>query len=101
MLGVEDVVADRQVVAAGVGTVVTHTPTRVLNVLTFVESSAFWSTLAGGCSPTPALRRPPRFCAEGRRRRGWMLRGMEVSGLNPKGLLLLAMLPQLTHPRGT
>ena len=87
------------IVAAGVGTVVTHTPT-VLNVLTFVGAAYSGQPWLGD-----ALR--PRHCAglpasvPRGGRRGWMLRGMEVSGLNPKGLLLLAMLPQLTHPRGT
>ncbi|MBW9213220.1 LysE family translocator [Mumia sp. zg.B53] len=87
-------------VAAGVGTLVTQTPP-VLDVLTFVGAAYLiylgWRVLS---DPGAAQASPASVPRGGWR--GWMLRGMGVSGLNPKGLLLfLAMLPQFTDPRGT
>lgn len=88
------------IVAAGVGTLVTQTPA-VLDVLTFVGAAYLiylgWRVLS---DPGTAQASPASVPRGGWR--GWMLRGMGVSGLNPKGLLLfLAMLPQFTDPRGT
>jgi len=85
------------VVAAGVGALVARTP-------------AFLSalTVAGGLylmwHGTTTVARPPgpatAAAAPARTGLGTLARGIGVSGLNPKGLLLfLALLPQFTSPR--
>ncbi|WP_262852575.1 LysE family translocator [Mumia quercus] len=88
------------IVAAGVGTLVTQTPT-VLDVLTFVGAAYLIYVGTGVLSDPGTVQASPDAAPAG----GWrgrMLRGMGVSGLNPKGpLLFLAMLPQFTDPRGT
>jgi threonine/homoserine/homoserine lactone efflux protein len=88
------------VVAAGVGTLVTRTP----GILTGL-------TVAGGLylmwhgARTFAVARAAPVAAAGApasRNRALLIRGIGVSGLNPKGLLvLLALLPQFASPRGS
>lgn len=88
------------VVAAGVGALVADSPL-VLSALTVV-GAAYLAYLGVSLLRRPdasgtALERP----GAGRRRGQWsvLARGMGVSGLNPKGLLLfLAVLPQFTDP---
>lgn len=88
------------IVAAGVGTLVTQTPA-VLDVLTFV-GAAYLMHLGWGVLADPGTVQASPAAGSAAGWRGRMLRGMGVSGLNPKGLLLfLAMLPQFTDPRGT
>ena len=104
------------VVAAGAGTLVARTPD-VLTVLTVAGGGyLMWlgaRTLAR--PPAPGLPEPatvPAGAGAGARpagapaglpaaaRHGLLARGIGVSGLNPKGLLLfLALLPQFTSPR--
>jgi len=88
------------VVAAGVGTLVARTP----GILTGL-------TVAGGLylmwhgARTFAVARAAPIAAAGApagRNRALLIRGIGVSGLNPKGLLvLLALLPQFASPRGS
>lgn len=84
------------VVAAGVGALVAGSPS-VLGALTLAGGAyLMWhgaTTFARTAGPDPQA-------ASGA---GWpvFLRGMGVSGLNPKGLLIfLALLPQFTDPGG-
>jgi len=85
------------VVAAGVGVIVARTPA-FLSALTVVGGLyLMWQgtmTVARPSAPhIPAA-------APARTGRTTLARGMGVSGLNPKGLLLfLALLPQFTNPR--
>jgi threonine/homoserine/homoserine lactone efflux protein len=85
------------VVAAGVGAIVARTPA-FLSALTVVGGLyLMWhgtTTVARPSAPrTPAA-------APAGTGPGTLARGMGVSGLNPKGLLLfLALLPQFTNPR--
>jgi threonine/homoserine/homoserine lactone efflux protein len=87
------------VVAAGVGALVAGTPASLTAL-----------TIAGGLYlvwlGARALLRPGGHgvagAAAARSDRATLLRGIGVSGLNPKGLLvLLAVLPQFATPRGT
>jgi threonine/homoserine/homoserine lactone efflux protein len=87
------------VVAAGVGALVARSPALLTGL-----------TLAGGgylmWHGTRAFARPPVLGAEAaapaRTSRATVAKGIGVSGLNPKGLLLfLALLPQFTSPHGT
>jgi threonine/homoserine/homoserine lactone efflux protein len=87
------------VVAAGVGTLVARTP----DVLTGL-------TVAGGlylmwhCARTLARPAAPIAMAgaPASSNRALLVRGIGVSGLNPKGLLvLLALLPQFASPHGS
>ena len=87
------------VVVAGVGALVAGTPASLTAL-----------TLAGGLYlvwlGVRALLRPGGHGAAGagaaRSDRATLLRGIGVSGLNPKGLLVfLAVLPQFATPRGT
>ncbi len=84
------------VVAAGVGVLVTRTPA-ILSALTVAGGCyLIWhgaKTFARPAAPsTPAGARP-------RTNRTVLVKGMGVSALNPKGLLLfLALLPQFTNP---
>lgn len=86
------------VVAAGVGALVAGTPA-VLSALTIVGGSyLIWHgarTFAG-----PAAADNTAAGAVVRTNRAVLVKGMGVSALNPKGLLLfLALLPQFTSPR--
>ena len=84
------------IVAAGVGAVVAGSP-RALTVV----------TLAGGAylvwhGVTTLLRPPTPHLVETASGWGAFARGVGVSGLNPKGLLIfLALLPQFTDPRAS
>ena len=85
------------VVAAGLGAVVAGTPF-VLSGLT-VAGAAYLAYLGIGL-----LRRPSTFAAPEQAVTvvAPVLRGIGVSGLNPKGLLIfLALLPQFTDPGGS
>jgi threonine/homoserine/homoserine lactone efflux protein len=86
------------VVAAGVGAVVGRSPALLAGL-----------TLAGGCYliwhgattfARPAATPVAAGAPPGGTSRGVLARGMGVSALNPKGLLIfLALLPQFTNPR--
>jgi threonine/homoserine/homoserine lactone efflux protein len=87
------------VVAVGVGAFVARFPMALL-VLT-MAGSAYLLWLGGNA----LLRRAPRIDLDDRaivgNAAGRFLRGVGVSGINPKGLLLLlAVLPQFTTPSG-
>lgn len=82
------------VVAAGVGALVTRTPL-ILTVLTAV-GAAYLTYLGISLLIRPAA---VDVAADTSYRWGHVVRGIGVSGLNPKGLLLfLAILPQFTDP---
>ncbi|MEU8344625.1 LysE family translocator [Spirillospora sp. NPDC048832] len=82
------------VVAAGVGALVAGSPA-VLTVLTLV-GGAYLVWHGGTSFVRPATAGDGPDAGTGRRA---FLRGMGVSGLNPKGLLLfVALLPQFTDP---
>jgi threonine/homoserine/homoserine lactone efflux protein len=81
------------VVAAGVGTLVTSFP-GLLRAFTFLGSTyLLWLGAGALLHPaSPAASIEPTGSIF-----GWILRGVGVSGLNPKALLMfLAMLPQFT-----
>jgi threonine/homoserine/homoserine lactone efflux protein len=87
------------VVAAGVGVIVARSSTALTAL-----------SLAGGAYllwlGATTLARPgaPRASIDVAARTDWevLVRGVGVSGLNPKGLLVfLALLPQFTNPRGS
>jgi threonine/homoserine/homoserine lactone efflux protein len=85
------------VVAAGVGALVARTPA-FLSALTVVGGLyLMWhgtTTVARPSAPRTAVAAPAGTGL------GTLARGIGVSGLNPKGLLLfLALLPQFTSPR--
>jgi threonine/homoserine/homoserine lactone efflux protein len=87
------------IVAAGVGAAVAGSPA-VLTGLTLAGGLyLIWHgamTFMHPSMPTAASGEP----VDGGR--GILVRGIGVSGLNPKGLLIfLALLPQFTHPRET
>jgi threonine/homoserine/homoserine lactone efflux protein len=86
------------VVAAGVGALVAGTPTSLtaltiaggLYLIWLGARALLWPAGHGGAGP-----------AATRSDRATLLRGIGVSGLNPKGLLVfLAVLPQFATPRG-
>jgi threonine/homoserine/homoserine lactone efflux protein len=86
------------VVAAGVGALVARTPA-ALTALTLAGGAYLvWQGAATLVRPsTPESARVAN-------RTGWeiLVKGVGVSGLNPKGLLLfLALLPQFASPRGS
>jgi threonine/homoserine/homoserine lactone efflux protein len=88
------------VVAAGVGAIVAGTPA-ALTALTLAGGSyLLWlgaRTIATQRDPIPATEVSP--VATGPGRRATVLRGIGVSGLNPKGLLIfIAVLPQFASP---
>lgn len=85
------------VVAAGVGALVARTPA-FLSALTVVGGLyLMWHGTTTVARPSAA--RTPAAAPAGTGR-ATLARGMGVSGLNPKGLLLfLALLPQFTNPR--
>jgi threonine/homoserine/homoserine lactone efflux protein len=85
------------VVAAGVGALATRTPA-VLTALTVTGGVyLMWHgarTIAGPAPASTPAAAPPRTS------RAVLVKGIGVSALNPKGLLLfLALLPQFTSPR--
>ncbi|HTT50289.1 MAG TPA: LysE family transporter [Streptosporangiaceae bacterium] len=94
------------VVAAGVGALVARTP-GILTALTVAGGLyLMWHgarTFARPAPPAAAAGRPAT--AASRRAttsRALLVRGIGVSGLNPKGLLVfLAVLPQFATPRGS
>lgn len=86
------------VVAAGVGALVAGSPA-ILTGLTAVGGVY----LVGHGVMTAARPAPLPTAADGHARSPWgtVARGVGVSGLNPKGLLVfLALLPQFADPRG-
>lgn len=87
------------VVAAGVGALVAGSPA-ILTGLTLVGGLyLMWHGAATFACPSTS-----GVTADGPAGTDWgiFLRGIGVSGLNPKGLLIfLALLPQFTDPRGT
>jgi|SRR5215471_886610 len=98
------------VVAAGVGALVARSPA-LLGALTIVGGLyLMWhgaTTLARPSAPGAAQSGPARHGAPASERapartsQATLLRGVGVSALNPKGLLLfLALLPQFTNPHG-
>ena len=90
------------VVAAGVGALAAGTPA-VLTALTIVGGLyLIWHGARAFAHPaaanTPAANTPAGSVA--RTNRAVLVKGVGVSALNPKGLLLfLALLPQFTNPR--
>jgi threonine/homoserine/homoserine lactone efflux protein len=87
------------IVAAGVGALVARTPA-FLSALTVAGGLyLMWhgtTTVARPSAPATTAAAPARTGL------GTLARGIGVSGLNPKGLLLfLALLPQFTSPRGS
>jgi threonine/homoserine/homoserine lactone efflux protein len=87
------------IVAAGVGTLVARTPASLMAL-----------TVAGGCylvwlGSTALIRSARHPAAAGvaaRSDRATLVKGIGVSGLNPKGLLVfLALLPQFVSSRGS
>jgi threonine/homoserine/homoserine lactone efflux protein len=87
------------VVAAGVGALLAGTPAS-LAALT-VAGGLYLLWLGARAFRRPAGRGVAASSA-GRTGRATLLRGIGVSGLNPKGLLVfLAVLPQFATPRGT
>jgi threonine/homoserine/homoserine lactone efflux protein len=106
------------VVAAGVGVLLARSPA-VLGWLTlvggcyliwhgartFAGSAAPASPAAASASPaaasaSPAVASASRAAAQAGRSREVLVKGVGVSALNPKGLLMfLALLPQFTNPR--
>ncbi|MGP8000195.1 MAG: LysE family translocator [Streptosporangiaceae bacterium] len=94
------------VVAAGVGALVTRTPD-VLTALTVAGGLyLMWHGARTFARPAPpaAAAAPPGAAAgpPASTSRALLIRGIGVSGLNPKGLLLfLAVAPQFATPRGS
>ncbi len=85
------------VVAAGVGALVAGSPAALTAITLPGGAYLIWlgvTTLSHPSSPPPDTGSPPRS------NRGTFAQGIGVSGLNPKGLLLLvALLPQFTSSR--
>jgi threonine/homoserine/homoserine lactone efflux protein len=99
------------IVAAGVGVLLARSPA-VLGWLTLVGGCyLIWHgarTFTGSAAPGPPAAAPgppaagsgPPATAPAGRSRKVLVRGVGVSALNPKGLLMfLALLPQFTNPR--
>jgi threonine/homoserine/homoserine lactone efflux protein len=87
------------IVAAGVGALVAGSPA-ILTVLTIVGGGyLIWHGVTTFAHPTT-----PSTGGQGSAGTGWnvFVKGVGVSGLNPKGLLIfLALLPQFTSPRAS
>jgi threonine/homoserine/homoserine lactone efflux protein len=87
------------VVAAGVGALVARSPAFLTGLTVAGGLYLMWhgaKTLAGPSAPGDHAGAPARAS------RGTLARGIGVSALNPKGLLIfLALLPQFTDPRGS
>jgi threonine/homoserine/homoserine lactone efflux protein len=92
------------VVAAGVGAIVGRSPALLTGLTVAGGSYLIWhgaTTFARPSAP-PAASAPAPAAAPPTtsRARAVLVRGMGVSALNPKGLLVfLALLPQFTNPR--
>ena len=86
------------VVAAGVGTLVARTPAVLTGLTVAGGLYLMWHgarTFAAPSAPIAAAGAPSSS------NRALLVRGIGVSGLNPKGLLvLLALLPQFASPHG-
>jgi len=86
------------VVAAGVGTLVARTPAVLTGLTVAGGLYLMWHgarTFAAPAAPIAAAGAPSSS------NRALLVRGIGVSGLNPKGLLvLLALLPQFASPHG-
>jgi threonine/homoserine/homoserine lactone efflux protein len=90
------------VVAAGVGTLVARRPV-LLTALT-VAGGAYlvWRGAMTLAAPAPDLNRAPAAVTSPEPAGPTLARGLGVSGLNPKGLLLfLALLPQFADRHGS
>jgi threonine/homoserine/homoserine lactone efflux protein len=90
------------VVAAGVGTLVARRPV-LLTALT-VAGGAYlvWRGAMTLAAPAPDLNRAPAAVTSPESAGPTLARGLGVSGLNPKGLLLfLALLPQFADRHGS
>jgi len=87
------------VVAAGVGTLVARSPAFLTGLTAVGGLYLMWHgarTLAGPSAPGGDHAGAPAGAG-----RGTLARGIGVSALNPKGLLVfLALLPQFTNPHG-
>ena len=85
------------VVAAGVGAIVGRSPGLLTGLTVVGGCYLIWhgaTTFARPAAPVPAETASPGA------RRALLVRGIGVSALNPKGLLVfLALLPQFTSPR--
>ena len=88
------------VVAAGVGALVARSPAFLTGLTIAGGLYLMWHgvrTLAGPSAPGDGHADAPAGAG-----RGTLARGIGVSALNPKGLLVfLALLPQFTSPRGS
>jgi threonine/homoserine/homoserine lactone efflux protein len=86
------------VVAAGVGAIVGRSPALLTGLTVVGGCYLIWhgaTTVARRSAPATAVETPPA-----RGGRSVLVRGLGVSALNPKGLLIfLALLPQFTNPR--
>lgn len=93
------------VVAAGVGALVARTPALLTGLTVGGGLYLMWhgaTTFARPSAPDAAADAAPDAAPGGAAgaARATLIRGMGVSALNPKGLLLfLALLPQFTNPR--
>jgi threonine/homoserine/homoserine lactone efflux protein len=86
------------VVAAGVGTLVARNPVLLTGLTVTGGAYLIWRGVATLTAPAPDLRLDPASAPAG----PTLARGLGVSGLNPKGLLLfLALLPQFTDRHGS
>jgi threonine/homoserine/homoserine lactone efflux protein len=84
------------VVAAGVGTIVARSPGLLTGLTVIGGLYLMWHGITTFARPAAP---PARADGPGR---GTLSRGIGVSALNPKGLLIfLALLPQFTSPHGT
>ena len=95
------------IVAAGVGTIVARTPASLAALTIAGGLYLLWlgaRTLTrppGPGLPADAAARNDRDARDARDDRATLVKGIGVSGLNPKGLLVfLALLPQFASPRG-
>jgi threonine/homoserine/homoserine lactone efflux protein len=93
------------IVAAGVGALVARTPASLTALTVAGGCYLMWlgsRTLVRPAGHPTATGHPAAAGAAARGDRATLVRGIGVSGLNPKGLLVfLALLPQFTSPRGS
>jgi threonine/homoserine/homoserine lactone efflux protein len=86
------------VVAAGVGAMVAGSPAALTGVTVAGGAYLIWHGVATFAA-APSAVAPPVPPVDGPGHRRLLLRGIGVSGLNPKGLLIfVALLPQFTNP---
>lgn len=90
------------VVAAGVGALVTRTPDVLTGLTVAGGLYLMWHGTRTFARPAaPGVPGAPGAAPPAGSNRALLVRGIGVSGLNPKGLLvLLALLPQFANPRG-